>query len=280
MKWFLKALKQYADFRGRARRREWWWFYLFANVPSAVFVPLLAVLVPNLSGASGNTKQGMVMLFGFFGVVLGLYAVALLIPSIAVTVRRFHDVGLSGWLLLTPFLSFAFVLSGSFEFFFYSILAFQIAFLVVVSMDGQRKSNKYGPDPKDKGFPASTTDRMPVATSECSVSGSGRSLVLEGINPQPDSPASLKLKIEAAMLRRKCVLGRRKNEVDYTVPNTSISGRHACLWEGDGRFFIQDLESSNGTRVNGRDIPSDKPTELSEGDSIELGEVRLTLRYA
>ncbi|HPA11795.1 MAG TPA: DUF805 domain-containing protein [Bacteroidales bacterium] len=86
MEWYLKCLRQYADFSGRARRKEYWMFQLF-NVIFAFSVFLLGSLI------SG----------GFFATVLhSIYLLAVLIPSLAVTVRRLHDVGKSGgWILIT-----------------------------------------------------------------------------------------------------------------------------------------------------------------------------------
>lgn len=76
MKWFLKALKQYADFNGRARRTEFWMFYLF--------LILTLFVVGFISG-----------LIDFVGLLFVVYA-ALIVPYIAVSVRRMHDLGKSG----------------------------------------------------------------------------------------------------------------------------------------------------------------------------------------
>lgn len=78
MEWYLKALRQYADFEGRARRKEYWMFSLF----NLIFACLIIVG----TGLIGN-----------LGIILFLlYGVGTLIPSIAVSVRRLHDVGKSG----------------------------------------------------------------------------------------------------------------------------------------------------------------------------------------
>ena len=87
MSWYLKVLKKYAEFNGRARRKEFWMFVLF----NAVFTALAAVF-DNVF----NTKTT-----GYsYGVFETLYLIGVFIPSLAVTVRRLHDIGKSGWMIL------------------------------------------------------------------------------------------------------------------------------------------------------------------------------------
>jgi uncharacterized membrane protein YhaH (DUF805 family) len=91
MNWYLKVLKQYADFSGRARRMEYWMFVLF-NVLFAI----AAAILDNLLGLSFGVGYGPIYL---------LYALAVLIPGLAVLVRRLHDINKSGWwifILLIP----------------------------------------------------------------------------------------------------------------------------------------------------------------------------------
>ncbi|MDP3126349.1 MAG: DUF805 domain-containing protein, partial [Thiobacillus sp.] len=87
MDWYLGVLKQYAVFKGRARRKEYWFFILFNLIAS-----LLLTLVDFMTG-SLDAELGM-------GLLSGLYSLAILIPSLAVTVRRLHDTGRTGWWLL------------------------------------------------------------------------------------------------------------------------------------------------------------------------------------
>jgi uncharacterized membrane protein YhaH (DUF805 family) len=81
MNWYLKVLKQYADFNGRARRQEYWMFVVFNIIFSIVAGALDAA-------------------FGSWGAIAGLYGLVVLIPGLAVSVRRLHDIGKSGWMLL------------------------------------------------------------------------------------------------------------------------------------------------------------------------------------
>ena len=83
MNWYLGVLKKYADFNGRARRKEYWVFVLFNLIISCV-LSVIDVFVGTYSAAMG------------VGILSGLYALGVLIPGIAVTVRRLHDTGRSG----------------------------------------------------------------------------------------------------------------------------------------------------------------------------------------
>lgn len=117
MKWFLKVLQQYSDFDGRARRKEFWIFMLFNWMFGAVASTLDIVL-----GFS----------WGFFFLLNGLYSIVLLIPSLAVAVRRLHDIGKSGWMLLILLIP---VIGG-------------IWMLVLLLREGNSFENEYGPNPK------------------------------------------------------------------------------------------------------------------------------------
>ena len=115
MNWYLAALRKYATFQGRARRREYWMFVLF-NIIFAVVLEILYV-------ATGSVV---------FFVLYGIYGLGVLIPGISVLVRRLHDIGKSGgwfWISLVPFIG-------------------GIWLLVLTVLAGNPGPNKYGPDPK------------------------------------------------------------------------------------------------------------------------------------
>src|SRR5688500_8500448 len=88
MQWYLKVLRQYVDFNGRARRTEYWMFALFTIIISIVLG--LLDLMLGLTFVEGSTS-------GWLGLIYGL---ATLLPSLGVGVRRLHDTGRSGWWLL------------------------------------------------------------------------------------------------------------------------------------------------------------------------------------
>lgn len=120
MNWFLLALKKYAQFSGRSRRKEYWFF--------ALFYLIIAFVVGFIDGAAGTMMaEGKV---GILGLILGL---AFLIPSLAVGVRRLHDTGRSGWWLLIAFVPLIGV----------------IVLIVFYVQDSQPGDNQYGPNPKE-----------------------------------------------------------------------------------------------------------------------------------
>jgi len=116
--------KRYADFDGRARRSEYWYFQLF-NI--LIYVGLLII-----SGILGYIEP----LLSFIGIGLFyLLAIGLLVPSIALAVRRLHDTGKSGWMYLIALIP----------------LAGPIILLVFMCTDSDPGSNVYGPNPKRIG---------------------------------------------------------------------------------------------------------------------------------
>lgn len=120
MNWYLQVLKKYAVFNGRARRSEYWYFVLFNLIVSIVLG-----IVDGITG--GYSPEAGIGLLG------GIYTLAVLIPSIAVSVRRLHDTERSGWWLLIAFIP----LIGA------------IVLLVFMVQDSKPGSNKYGENPKE-----------------------------------------------------------------------------------------------------------------------------------
>jgi len=99
MKWFLKALKQYADFDGRASRKEYWFFMSFYFL----FLFLSIILNFFLGNLAGGLLQTSSNVFNY-GLIPYIYLFGMIIPSIAVTIRRLHDSNKSGKLLLLYFI--------------------------------------------------------------------------------------------------------------------------------------------------------------------------------
>jgi uncharacterized membrane protein YhaH (DUF805 family) len=90
MNWYLKVLKQYADFSGRARRKEYWMFVLFN-----IIFTVIAVILDNVFGLTVSPEIP-------YGVFYFLYTIAVLIPGLAVLVRRLHDIGKGGgWIFIS-----------------------------------------------------------------------------------------------------------------------------------------------------------------------------------
>lgn len=105
MNYYISVLQNYATFSGRARRKEYWMFFLFNMIFSFIFGFICGLIgVPELAN---------------------LYTLVVLLPSIAVAVRRMHDVGKSGWFILIPIYNF-----------------------VLAVTEGDKGDNEYGADPK------------------------------------------------------------------------------------------------------------------------------------
>ena len=119
MNYYINAFKQYADFKGRARRKEFWYFVLFN-----IIVSFILGFVDGILGLAD--KQSGIGLLG------GLYLLAVLIPSLAIEVRRLHDTNRSGWFILIAFIP---IIGG-----------FILLYFLV--QDSNPSENKYGPNPK------------------------------------------------------------------------------------------------------------------------------------
>lgn len=98
MSWYLGVWKKYAVFSGRARRMEYWYFYLFNMIAGFV----LAFMDGMLGLSNSDTGNGP---------LYSLYALAVVIPSIAVGVRRMHDTDHSGWWIIVPIVNLIFALT-------------------------------------------------------------------------------------------------------------------------------------------------------------------------
>lgn len=113
MKWYLEVMKKYVLFAGRARRTEYWMFVLF-NILIMIGLFVAAMAIKSI------------------GIISVLYSIAVLLPGLAVSVRRLHDTGRSGWWLLISLIP----LIGA------------IVLIVFYATEGQSGPNQYGPDPK------------------------------------------------------------------------------------------------------------------------------------
>ncbi len=114
MKWYLKVLRQYADFGSRAGRTEFWMFILFNIIFSLI-------------------ANALDYVFGTVYVFAGIYGLAMLIPGLAVSVRRLHDVNKSGWMILVSLIPFIGI----------------IWLLVLMIMEGTPGENRFGPQPDE-----------------------------------------------------------------------------------------------------------------------------------
>ena len=168
MNWMLMPLRRYADFNGRSRRKEYWMWQLLNLIIGGILGIILGVMFASAtarvaerggvesyeyssydnsdsgfsyeSGSSSNVDPGMLMEelgtgVWIVGGLLLLWWLFVLIPNLAVTVRRLHDQDKSGWMFLLIFIPFV----GP------------LILLVFMFLDGTRGPNRFGPDPKGTG---------------------------------------------------------------------------------------------------------------------------------
>ena len=121
LEWMLMPLKRYADFSGRSRRKEYWMFVL-----GVLIAAIVLGIIEGILGLSG-------MVGGAYGPLTLLLVLAVIVPSIAVQVRRFHDQDKSGWFVLLALIPF---IGG-------------LVVLVFMLLEGTKGPNRFGPDPND-----------------------------------------------------------------------------------------------------------------------------------
>ncbi|RKZ43234.1 MAG: DUF805 domain-containing protein [Gammaproteobacteria bacterium] len=120
MNWYIEALKKYAVFSGRARRKEYWYFVLFN-----IIISIVLLVIDGIAGTI-DAETGI-------GLLDSIYTLAIFIPSIAVGVRRLHDISRTGWwllILLIPLIGF-------------------IVIIIFLLQDSTPGENEYGANPKE-----------------------------------------------------------------------------------------------------------------------------------
>jgi uncharacterized membrane protein YhaH (DUF805 family) len=120
LEWMTLPLKRYTDFSGRSRRKEYWMFLL-----GVLIVAIVLGIIEGILGLSG-------MVAGAYGPLTALFLLGIIVPSIAVQVRRFHDQDKSGWFVLLSLIPF---LGG-------------LIVLVFMCLEGTKGPNRFGADPK------------------------------------------------------------------------------------------------------------------------------------
>ena len=124
MSWYIEVLKKYAVFSGRARRSEYWFFALFN-----IIIGIVLIIIDSLIG---TTSEGAAI-----GLLTGIYSLAVLIPGLAVAVRRLHDTEKSAWALLVMLIP----LIGGFIFLYFMV------------SDSDPGRNRYGRHPDYAEYP-------------------------------------------------------------------------------------------------------------------------------
>lgn len=170
MHWMFLPLKRYAEFSGRSRRTEYWMFFLFQMLLGVAFWVLLAIVGggalmtggdPTAMAAAGGAAM---IIFALYGLV----SLALIIPAIAVTVRRLHDTNRTGWWVLAPIAGYVLMFIGGIMAAGspdnpglggilalvggLAVLVLALVLLVFMFLEGTRGPNNYGPDPKGEAL--------------------------------------------------------------------------------------------------------------------------------
>ena len=157
--WAKRPIEKYADFTGRASRPEFWWYVL-----AVIIASIVARIVDNILGMN---------LVGMYGPVYLLLSLGLLVPNIAVTVRRLHDTNRTGWWILLPIGAACLMLffgggamiggaatgsatgmaagAGLMMLFGLVALVADIALIVFCCLPGTPGDNQYGPNPSAGG---------------------------------------------------------------------------------------------------------------------------------
>jgi uncharacterized membrane protein YhaH (DUF805 family) len=167
--WALRPLKNYANFSGRASRAEFWWFTLFFMIAYLVLFFIGMAMAGSSPAPATPSPFAIYARMGGYLAVLGIFWLALLIPSIAVQIRRLHDTNRSGWwlggfwLLYIVYMALTFSMMSSVAqapgtppstggFAAVGILAlvvlvYSIALIVFWCLRGMPGPNRYGDDP-------------------------------------------------------------------------------------------------------------------------------------
>ncbi len=131
MNWYIKVIKNYVTFKGRARRKEYWFFILF-NVIISIALTLLDSL---LFGETSIDNVGILHTVNIdnASILSTIYSLAIFLPSLAVSVRRLHDTGRTGWWLLIALIP----------------LVGAIVLLIFMVQDSKPGTNQFGANPKE-----------------------------------------------------------------------------------------------------------------------------------
>lgn len=253
MNWYVEVLKKYATFSGRASRSEYWYFYLFNGLIQLLIVGLM-IIAANM-GSEGLT----ITLYG----ISTIYSLVVMLPSLAVTIRRLHDAGYSGWWFLIVFTG----------------IGILVLFIFLV-FDSEQGDNKYGPNPKysngsyDQKITPENRETHGIINNSVYTGRplySGYTLVSEN-STYPD----------ILLEHDRIVLGRNG---DIIIENDFVSSRHcevSMVYDtaiNPGLdCFIKDLNSTNGTYIDGRRLDPLTEAFIQKGERLILGSEEVVYR--
>ena len=201
------CFRKYCGFTGRASRSEFWYFFLFNLIVGMAFsVAIVACMVPKIMGGTTVISPDMspfelLKLCGPIYVVYLLWSLAMFLPILAVSFRRLHDIGRSGWwivgcYLLSVVMAVVLALVARSPMlvtlltilFYLAILAYGITLLVFFCTDSQPGSNKYGPNPKEEPAVVDVVFDAPAAEEPVAEAPAAEETVVE--EPAAEEPAA------------------------------------------------------------------------------------------
>ena len=128
IEWYKLALSRWNKFDGRSRRAEYWWFAGFNLV-------ILVLLYAAMFGSFALTDGEFGPISAVLAIIAGIYALAMIVPGLAVAIRRLHDTDKSGWWILIGVIPIINYIGG-------------IVLLIFYCMDGTKGPNQFGVSPK------------------------------------------------------------------------------------------------------------------------------------
>ena len=209
------SFSQYANFNGRARRSEYWWFLGF------VYLSLICLMIVPIVGV--------------------LFYLGVFLPTLAVSVRRLHDVNRSGWWLLAGVIP----LVG-------------LVLLVFMVLPSEKETNAYGPNPD-----ARSSRSEPVSAIKA----------IFNVESGLSGPSFLPI------TRGTVILGN-SDAADIKLDNQYVSRRHFQVRQDIDVFYLSDLGSTNGTYLNNNKLAPNEEHVVRDGDRVILGSNAVILRFS
>jgi uncharacterized membrane protein YhaH (DUF805 family) len=223
MKEFILAYKRIFDFKGRATRKEYWMFQLI----SILFLFIALALLLGLEKAIGKNP--------IIYIIFAIFIIQFPIVNLSLTIRRLHDIGLSGWWWISPAL---------------------IAYLFKASQKSDNKYGKYLGDIDSKNIVSNLDEYDYIDKPQVTL-----------IKLKPTSPQYPIIKLTES---QKITLGRDRSN-DIVINNRYLSTSHIEIELIDDSIYITDMGSTNGTYIDGDKLEPYQPMELREGENLILG---------